>query len=285
MNTRKDWCKRMSLEKYRKFKKKTPQNCTRTNLNIKKETSFCTSKKASLTLEATVIVPLVAGFFVSILFFFRVIMVQAYVDEAIIHVGKMVAVESSVVSSEEALFVSAEVLFRSLLAENTRIETFVDGGLWGITLLGSDLKGKEIVLRADYQIKLPIGFFGRRYVSLYSQNRFMKWQGNQREAESECWVYITPTGSVYHATNTCRVLDLSIHESTGEEISLVRGENGQKYYPCSGCQTTDAYMGIVYYTDYGRVYHQDISCKSLKRTVNKVDISSVTDRRPCSYCY
>ena len=42
----------------------------------------CTCLKASYTLEAAVIFPLVAGFFVFILFFFRVVQVESQVNQS-----------------------------------------------------------------------------------------------------------------------------------------------------------------------------------------------------------
>ena len=44
----------------------------------------CTCHKGSYTLEAAVILPMMAGFFVAILFFFRVLQIQTGVQEATI---------------------------------------------------------------------------------------------------------------------------------------------------------------------------------------------------------
>ena len=55
----------------------------------------CTCLKASYTLEAAVIFPLVAGFFVFILFFFRVIQVESQVKAALYYSSRMSALASS----------------------------------------------------------------------------------------------------------------------------------------------------------------------------------------------
>ena len=53
-----------------------------------KETSSYAFRKGSYTIEAAVVIPLAAGFLVSMLFFFRIIQVQASVDEALIFAGR-----------------------------------------------------------------------------------------------------------------------------------------------------------------------------------------------------
>ena len=82
--------------------------CTQTKTIRNQETSLCIHPEASLTIEASVVVPLMAGFLAIILFFFRIMQVQAIVEETLIYTGRCVAVESSVVSSEKALYLSAE---------------------------------------------------------------------------------------------------------------------------------------------------------------------------------
>ena len=66
------------------------KRCLFTSFRKKKKSSlfakgapFCASGKASFTIEAAVIFPLFAGLLVTILFFFRVLMVQQTVEEAL----------------------------------------------------------------------------------------------------------------------------------------------------------------------------------------------------------
>jgi len=67
------------------------------------------------------------------------------------------------------------------------------------------------------------------------------------------------------------------------EIGDYRGVDGQKFYPCSRCKKEDCQ--VVYYTDYGTLYHKDIACSAIKRLVEKIKIEDVGNRRPCSFCY
>ena len=99
----------------------------------------CTCLKASYTLEAAVIFPLVAGFFVFILFFFRVVQVESQVKAALYYSSRMSALASSANDSSVVSVATAEVLFRSRISDSKHIDTYVSGGRYGVSLLGSSM--------------------------------------------------------------------------------------------------------------------------------------------------
>ena len=279
----------MSLWKFLNPEKNTnsPQAYMRINPIIDKETSFCTCHKASLTLEATIIIPVMAAFLITILFFFRIIQVQMAVEEALIYAGRKTAVESSIIDSEAAQFASAEAFLLLALKDETVVQRYVQNGSLGVVLLGSDFTGNRIVLQANYWVKLPITMFGIEGISMWSRNVFYKWVGDMpvSNAEGETWVYATPEGEVYHSIDSCQAITLTIHNTYRSFVGNLRGVNGQKYYACSYCVAENTDVSIVYYTEYGTLFHENLNCKHIRRTVNKVALSEVKDRRPCSYCY
>lgn len=71
--------------------------------------------KGSYTLEAAVIIPVAAVFFLTLLFFFRVLQIQTEVQEALNYASRKTACEASAVSSQTGLLVSAEAYFRKEL--------------------------------------------------------------------------------------------------------------------------------------------------------------------------
>lgn len=284
----------MSLEKNNcsksRFNWRSPVLCTRKekirNIKERQEASFCTYQKASLTVEAAVVFPLLTGFWLSILFFFRVLLVQTAVEESLIYAGRMAAIESCLTDEESVLSISVEGLFRSALLQREDVDRYVAGGIIGVSLLESDLSGKEITLRANYMVKLPITLFGQNGIWVTSENSFIKWKGDVSADELQGqWVYITETGSVYHRDMSCRSLDLHIQQDLLINMKAHRGESGQKYYPCDRCIESVHEMQQVYFTDYGHLYHEKLSCSALKRTITKVLLSQVEGRRPCSFCY
>ena len=251
-----------------------------------RETSLFTCQKASYTVEAVLILPLMAIFFTMLLFFFRILQVQYTVEEALLYAGRKTAIESSITDSKEVLLASAKGYFLYALGENEIIETYVTGGIWGIMLWESEFLEEQICLRATYQMSLPIDIWDIGKIRLYSQNLFQKWKGDKgsMDTENETYVYITPNGTVYHTTPSCRILDIRIQSVNLSQIEEERGKNGQKYYSCSRCKDMSGENDVVYCTDYGTLYHMDISCSALKRTVNKVKREEIENRNPCSFC-
>ncbi len=279
----------MSLWKSLKIEKfqNSPQARIEKTQFKNKEASFCTCHKASLTMEATIVIPLAAALLIMILFFFRVIQVQAVVEEALIYAGRKTAVESSILESETAQFASAEVFLLQALKDEPVITHYVDNGCMGILLLGSDFEGNRIVLQANYRVKFPIRMFGIDGIFLWNRDVFRKWTGDTpvNDEREETWVYVVPDGEVYHSTKSCRAIKRNIDKAYLKIVQNLRGANGQKYYACSNCAKESTETDIVYYTDYGVLYHGKLDCRYLKRTVNKQALSEVKDRRPCSYCY
>lgn len=274
----------MSLWNHKHFKqvRNSPRRCTQTNQIKNKGTSFCACQKGSLTIEASIILPLTVGFFVCFLFFFRILQVQSVVDEALIYTGRNLAVESSVVSSDAILLTSAEGFLLSALEKTEVVDAYVAHGNAGISLIRSEFDGENITLCADYEMKLPVSFFGKKGIKLCGRNSFRKWMGNESKDAEDGWVYVTTYGTVYHTSLACRALDISVKSAQIENIGDYRGKDGQKYYPCSRCAEKSG--RIVYYTDYGTLYHCDVSCASLKRSIERIPITKIGGRRLCTYC-
>lgn len=251
---------------------------------INQRASFCICQKASYTLEAAVVIPLITAYLVTFLTFFQILQIQCVVDEALLYAGRKTAVESSIVDSDEVLFVSAEGFLLHALKDNSLIEKRVVHGLLGVQLWESEFDEESIVLTANYIVKLPIGFLGVTQVELSSRCCFQRWNKGTEEEDNEEWVYITPNGEVYHTDISCRTLKLSIKTTSLSTVEELRGLNGQKYYECHHCDWQDNNTERVYYTSYGVLYHKDISCSSLKRTIEKISLDEIGDRRPCSFC-
>ncbi len=276
----------MSLKKPHKNYFHIYQSSPVLSTRIKKETSFCAYQKASLTVEAAVILPLTIGFLSIFVFYFHVLSIQATIEDALIYTGRVTAVESVAIEDEATLYLFSEAVFKQKLLEEKKIERYVLGGVMGVSLLGSELSENPMVLKVNCMIPFPIELFGQKGIWLSSENHFVKWKGDINTTSAEgLWVYISETGSVYHKDRSCRSLDLSIQDGLLTDMSLYRGANGQRYSACMRCINEMDSSERVYFTDYGRLYHGKISCSALKRTISKVHISQITDKRPCSFCY
>ena len=249
-----------------------------------KKTLLCARLSASYTLEAAVVLPLLAGFFASILFFFRVLQVQTQVQESLYYAGRKTACEACVTDSPAVLRATAEVYFRKELSQYQVPEKFVRGGTIGISLLQSEFSDSEIKLCADYRVRLPIAFFKVRDVRVSQSSKNRKWTGDANGGNAEDYVYVTEHGSVYHSGRSCPYLDLSIRAVQYKELGGLRNKSAHKYYACPECVAENSGNGIVYITDYGTCYHDSLSCSGLKRTVYLVPVSKTGGKGPCSKC-
>lgn len=250
-----------------------------------KGTSFFACQKASLTIEAAVVVPITAGVLACVLFLFRIIQVQVNIEECMVYVGRKLAVESCISDSTEALFLTAEAHMIDAMGKRVVIDQYVRHGRWGVYLGSSEFEGENIILCAEYDVKLPVEFFELDSIHLASVNQFRKWRGDNASNGVDTCVYVTESGRVYHAGLDCRVLDLSVRTAYMSEIDDIRGLDGQKYYPCDGCKTNMDVEAVVYYTQYGTCYHKNVSCSALKRNVKKILKSEIGNKKACSFCF
>ena len=251
-----------------------------------KETPRCPCFSAVFTLEAAIILPLLASFFVSILFFFRVMEIELVVQHALNDTARQLAISLADEVSEQDVMI-AQMLFWSELGKEELTEQYVLGGRGGISLAQSGFDAREVRLRANYQIRLPVRIFWSRAFTMEQRADCRKWNGwsaGEQDDGADRWVYITQTGTVYHCERTCTHLDLSIRSVSKEQIGSLRNENGERYRRCSQCTREENELGIFYITNQGNRYHNSLNCSGMKRTVYMVRMSDIEGRSPCSRC-
>lgn len=256
--------------------------------NIKLKAPVYTCKKGSLTLEAAVIIPFVAAFLVSILFFFRVLQVQTAVQESLTYSARKSAA-TSVVTEKSAVNLSmAKGYYFSHVSRYQAARKYIDGTWVATSFAGSDCSQEYIDLKVNYDVKLPVSFFNIKKVTVYQGIKQRRWVGDKPHKKSEDedpYVYITKTGYAYHSTSSCSHIDLGISQITKSQLESARNQSGGKYHRCSKCGKKVKNANVFYIADYGTTYHTDINCSGLKRSVSKVRLSEVGNRTPCKHCY
>ncbi len=105
------------------------------------------------------------------------------------------------------------------------------------------------------------------------------------ESTDEQIVYVTETGTVYHKIPGCTHIKLSIETTTYDAVKDLRNSYGGKYSPCEKCGKGAKYAGVLYITETGDRYHTSIKCSGLKRSVTGIKISEVGERGKCSRCW
>lgn len=279
-------------------------------------------RQASLTIEAAFVLPIFLYFMLAFLFFIQIFTVQEQIQSAITKMGLNLAKSAYVLkdfpSMEESLTFDFTVLgegFDISLAElademaSQRVlklyakkyldtgqinHSCIKNGFDGINFYNSSLLSGEdyIDIVVSYQIHIPIKIFILKDMQMTQRVRLRSWTGFNVKAayqtednKKETTVFIAATGSVYHKSETCSHIKLSVREVQGIPTDL-RNENGAIYKPCEACcNGTEDKLGTFYITSNGTRYHTKRDCSKIKRSVTEIPLSEVGDRSPCKRCY
>lgn len=136
-----------------------------------------------------------------------------------------------------------------------------------------------------YEMKPLFNFLFLDGFQVVNRARVKKWTGYDADytgEEEERYVYITDTGTVYHLSETCTHLDLSIVPVDREELRRVRTANGSVFRACEICGRGSD--NTIYITDTGDCYHSSLSCSGLRRSVQRVPLSQCEGMNCCSRC-
>lgn len=268
------------------------------------------SKKGSLTLEASLLVPIFLFAIISLLSFTEILRVQMKIDSSLQQTAKELSVygyavknnlQTNILNNPEGIsetdsFLSgiaiSETYVRSCLVKDLTQEYLQASPIRGsgnLSFAGSKFMEKDRIelccvypVTPFFALSDKAGFFtGSTAVA----RAFTGYDNttNCKNAEKEKYVYITETGRAYHHSRNCHYLDLSIQQTDINQISALRNASGGRYYACPLCAKSGI-GNVVYITDYGDCYHYDLLCSGLKRTIQAVPISEVGTRTPCSKC-
>lgn len=253
------------------------------NLSYDKGTPLCTFFRASLTLEAAMILPFVTVFFCGILFFFRLLQVQQDVELALCYAARETAILSHDKEEDWDGVATGEALFYAKLKELHTPVKYVEKSWAGFSFVDSVGEDDYIDLYVSYQVNNPLDFLGIWRYRFSQHAKCHKWQGEDCESgTSGEYVYITDYGTVYHLTTECSYLALSIQKVSYAQVAARRNQSGEKYRCCEVCG--DVHGSQVYLTNYGETYHSDISCSGLRRGIYRIPRSEAEGYPPCPRC-
>ncbi len=246
----------------------------------------CIRKKGSMTVEASFALPVFILCMALFLGLFRVLQAETQIEQALNYAAGRRAVYCQNEGSGALLTdaVSGKTLLNKSLKSQKCPPEYFKNGYNGI-LLFSESDENYVRYHVTYQVRLPIGLFGKEMISVSQSAVSRKWNGwKDSENKEETWVYITKTGKAYHKSTSCRYLDLSVRSVDRRQITGLRNKDGARYYACEKCGKLSK-TGSVYITDYGTVYHSSLRCSGLKRTIYRVLETETDGRTPCKKCY
>ncbi len=284
----------------------------------KEEHNSC---KASLTVEAALVMPLFLFAILSFLYFIQLFTLQEFIQSTItkmsLNMAKTAYVYEDFAGMEEALNFDETILgteieiglgdFAKSLVDQAILKLYakkyldvdrinhscIRYGFEGISFRDSEILKEEasidIVVR--YQVFIPIKLFSFEEMEMLQRVRVRAWTGYEvaatysLEEDGEATsVYITETGRVYHKSATCTHILLSVSAIEGLPTTQ-RNDNGGKYYPCEKCSNGKLNpYGTYYITSDGTRYHTKRDCSKIKRNVKEIPLSEVGNRPACKRC-
>lgn len=252
-------------------------------------------KKASLTVETALVLPIFMFAFISLLYFGAVIQYTNCVEEAIHQTVRDMAVKEYAIKSLSSVDISGKA--SGVVISETYVRSKVNEYMSSvgmnpgkISYLRSNIGNGDIIdVIAEESIDLPYSFLGIGTFHILERGRVHAWTGydanvrNEDNNLDEEIVYITSKGSVYHKNRGCSHLKVVPKSISASDVEKTRNSGGAKYYPCEYCGKKKN-SDIYYITDFGNRYHSSINCGALTRDVEAIPISKAGSRRPCKDC-
>lgn len=243
--------------------------------------------KASMTVEASMVLPLFLFFVLNLLSAIEMIRLHSNVSLALWNVGREMAVYGSFAETE-----SKTLKIGLVLAEGATVKHKITKMLGQTYLDTSTLKGGDsslycmvlpneedpdildirVVSRVAARFPLP-AFREFSLVNTFYSHYFRGYETPPKEAGET--YYVTPEGAVYHMRQTCSYLYIPV------EKLLRNDERIGQYRACIKCRSSGG-MPWVFVTKEGECFHTKIDCSAIKRTI--IAVTDVSGYRPCSRC-
>jgi hypothetical protein len=281
-------------------------------------------QKASLTVEAALIMPLFLFFLIAFLSFIQIFTIQEQIQASITKMGLNLSrtayfckdfpdIEDILNFDQTAFGEEFDISFSDLadsavspsmlklyalkyLDKDQINNSCIINGFEGISFYYSSILNDldEVDIVAEYKVKIPVKIFDIGEMTMVQRVKLRSWTGfevaaaygtSQEDAgEEETIVYITTTGSVYHKDKNCSHIKLSVTPVIGIPTEL-RNESGSKYKMCDSCCTgNEGELATYYITSYGTKYHSRRDCPAIKRNVKEIPLSEAGGRSPCKRC-
>jgi hypothetical protein len=283
---------------------------------------FKKHQRASLTVEAALILPIFMYFMLAFLYFIQIFTVQERIQASITRMGmnlsKAAYIFQDFPNAEETLNFDFSIfnnefefktgsmadklaskallkLYAQEYLDNSQVNnSCIMGGFDGLSFDSSDImsSGDDIDIVVSYKVRIPVKIFVIDEMQMVQRVRLRKWTGyevaaaysTETETGDESIVYITESGSVYHADKSCSHIRLSVRAVSGIPKDL-RNDSGAKYYPCEACCGKDIDESATYYiTSDGTRFHSKRECSKIKRNVREIKLSEIGSRAPCKRC-
>ena len=275
-----------------------PNYSNRDNLNTKERAPYAAFKlKGSLTVEASLVLPLFIGAIVFLLFFIQAVRINVHIQKAVYNQTMSVAGYAYYVNMAnppvevenllEAGYIKSKIIDE--LGTEFMNNPYIINHRDAFSLNFTNIFDEGIIdVALQYRLKVPFDIFGVSEVPFVARARCKTWAGadsGKTEWDTEM-VYVTKYGEVYHINKSCTFIKSDVMTCSKVKIKTLKNESGEWYKPCSLCSEGHAsYVVPVYYTEYGNRFHVNENCSNLKSNVFSIEKDDAIKKyRPCSKC-
>lgn len=269
-------------------------------------TSLSQRVQASMTVEASVVLPLFLFFFLNLSCAIEFIRLHGNLEFAVCNAGNCMAVYGYALAESEQEKVDNELvqelmdigfsytylkqeIINNVGAKYLEESPIVDGtkGLqfWESEIFNGQDHFEMLVTYRVAPFSSVAGFCSFRMANRYYGHLWNGYSipGTEGESESTEKVYVTENGVVYHEDAKCSYLSLSVRQVSLQEAYESRNSEGRSYTPCMRCRD-NAPVGSVYITEDGDKIHYRKDCAGLMRKIYVLRRKDAGKYRPCSRC-
>lgn len=291
-----------------KYKANSPKNLELISTCGDKSTYLCFSNKkhfyitGSITLETAISLPVCLMGCIIFMYFLIALNFQAVVNGKVYNVANQVsgeyhnaifgAISEQTGESDKRskiinLYIKNKVKSGELQLLGNQLGLF--SGLKGINFIQCRNNfSDEYDIKVKYTLSLPMIHNEVLKLPMQENYCFRAFAGisiRMNQDKEQKYVFVTGNSAVYHLYEDCTHIKLSVMEVEYSQLSSFRNSGGGKYKSCEKCVKGNVNQcHCVYITKDGDKYHTIRNCSGLKRTVDKVDIHTVENRRLCSRC-
>ena len=248
--------------------------------------------KGSMTVEASMVLPLFLFFFLQMVGFMEMLRLHGNLQYGLWQAGKTLMLYGAAPQMAEVIpeaavsYVYVGGVLSGLLGSEYLENSPLTHGRLGINFLESDILTEtgEIDLTITYQVSPKGRLLPFPYTRLANRFWGRAWTGYEIAGGEESAVaYVTEYGEVWHSTRECTYLLLSVREVASVGLDGYENVWGRSYVRCSFC-TDGAMPGRVYVTEDGDCFHYKRNCLGLTRHIKSISQEKKEKYRPCSRC-
>lgn len=256
--------------------------------------------KASLTIEAALVLPFFIFVFLSLIYFINIMGLhtsfQIRLEETARKINSFAYIcEDSGTSISNSDFLSSAIIRNLFLSDNIKdlcnIVHIKDGekGIY-FNHTKVDLSDQSVDIIITYDIDIPFIPGKQIYIPFVQRCRFKLFNGNS-DADStvntSTIVYVTAHGTVYHTNKYCTYLIKYADIINKNNLLEYENTTGRNFTLCSACSKIPQADNncIIYISKTGTVYHYSRDCYYLTSHIFEYNLKDVKEHlNLCSRC-